>query len=84
MMAYGFTIDFLAGPVGDGLINAEPSTMRGRARGEPSALPLTLRTFSAHRIAAREAPDLAGGVGHLGGMARFLGASEHPIVSEGL
>jgi Tripartite tricarboxylate transporter family receptor len=32
MMTYGFTIDFLAGLVSDGLITAEPSTMRKGGR----------------------------------------------------
>jgi hypothetical protein len=33
MMAYGFSIDFLAGLVSDGLITAEPSTMRAGGQG---------------------------------------------------
>jgi hypothetical protein len=34
MMAYGFSIDFLAALVSDGLVTAEPSTMRaGGAEG---------------------------------------------------
>jgi hypothetical protein len=32
MMAYGFTIDFLAGLVSDGLVTAEPSTVRTGGR----------------------------------------------------
>jgi hypothetical protein len=32
IMAYGFTIDFLAGLVSDGLITAEPSTMHNGGR----------------------------------------------------
>jgi hypothetical protein len=32
MMAYGFTIDSLAGLVSDGLITTEPSTMRAGGR----------------------------------------------------
>jgi hypothetical protein len=32
MMAYGFTIDFFAGLVSDGLVTAEPSTMRAGGR----------------------------------------------------
>jgi hypothetical protein len=32
MMAYGFSIDFLAALVSDGLVTAEPSTMRAGGR----------------------------------------------------
>ena len=48
MMAYGFSIDFLAGLVSDGLITAEPSTMR--AGGRPAIVVWMQITEAGRRV----------------------------------